>query len=280
MRVSILAMFLSVSGILLAENGRTQDLDKVIVSVQFKNSTLKNAFHKLEGLTKFSFTYKTSDVAPYANINYQASHISLAAILNELLLNTGLKYELVNSNIVIKEQSGQQFKLANNESPADLYDGVIKGTVADDKGIPIPGASVKIEGTNLGGIANANGEFVIAGVKAGDYTIRITAIGFEDQVRQVSVKDNEELNVGLQMKIKDNSLETVMVVAYGTCKERHLIRRCFGDQAKAISKMCLLPSFQNALVGRAAGVQVTTSSGEAGRYPQYSHQGCWLYECE
>src|SRR6188768_11708 len=89
MRVSILALFLSASGILLAENGRTQDLDKVIVSVQFKNSTLKNAFRKLEGLTKFSFTYKTSDVAPYANINYQASNISLAAILNELLLNTG-----------------------------------------------------------------------------------------------------------------------------------------------------------------------------------------------
>ena len=272
MRVSILALFLSVSGILLAENGRTQDLDKVIVSVQFKNSTLKNAFHKLEGLTKFSFTYKTSDIAPYANINYQASNISLAAILNELLLNTGLKYELVNSNIVIKEQSGQQIKLANNGSPADLYDGVIKGVVADDKGIPIPGASVKIEGTNLGGIANANGEFVIAGVKAGNYTIRITAIGFEDQVLQVSVKDNEELNVGLKMKIKDNSLETVMVVAYGTAKKGTYLGAASVIKQSDI-KDVPSTSFQNALVGRAAGVQVTSSSGEAGSTPSIRIRG-------
>ena len=48
MRVSILAILLSLSGLLMAGNGSGQDLDKIIVSVNFKNSSLKNALHKIE----------------------------------------------------------------------------------------------------------------------------------------------------------------------------------------------------------------------------------------
>src|SRR5689334_19206165 len=60
MRVSILALLLSVSGLLIARDGKGQDLDKIIVSVQFRNVTLKNALHRIEKLTNLPFAYKTS----------------------------------------------------------------------------------------------------------------------------------------------------------------------------------------------------------------------------
>ena len=103
MRVSVLALLLSVSGLLLAGNGNGQDLDKVILSVQFKDATLKTALHKIEKLTNLPFTYKTSDISPYDKISYEANNISVARLLNELLKSTDLGYEQVNSNIVIKK---------------------------------------------------------------------------------------------------------------------------------------------------------------------------------
>ena len=84
MRVSIMAILLSISGLMLAGDGIGQDLDKVMVSVQLKNATLKTALRKIETQTKLSFAYKTNDIAPFGNINYQAKDISLNRLLNDL----------------------------------------------------------------------------------------------------------------------------------------------------------------------------------------------------
>ena len=103
MRVTILAILLTVSGLLLARDGSGQDLDKVMVSVQFRNSTLKQALRNIEGQTKLSFSYKTNDIAPYSNINYEADRIAVSKLLFDLLQSTDLVFEQVNSNIVIKK---------------------------------------------------------------------------------------------------------------------------------------------------------------------------------
>ncbi|HTE33639.1 MAG TPA: hypothetical protein VK666_24830, partial [Chryseolinea sp.] len=103
MRVSLLTLLLSVSGLLMAGKGSGQDLTKVMVTVNFKNASLKSALNNIEGQTRLPFTYKTYDVARYDHINYHASEISVARLLDELLRNTDLQFEQVNSNIVIKK---------------------------------------------------------------------------------------------------------------------------------------------------------------------------------
>lgn len=274
MRVSILALLFSVSGLLLASNGNGQDLEKVILSVQFKDATLKTALHKIEKLTKLPFTYKTSDVSPYDNISYEANNISVARLLNDLLKSTDLGYEQVNSNIVIKKIKSN--KSDNTPSSVNAVfssiDGTLRGKIKNERGEPVSNASIQVVGLNVGTIANKNGEFVITGVKAGAYTLKITAVGFEDQLIQVSVKDNEIVDVDLQLKIKDNSLETVVVVAYGTAKKGNYTGAASMIRQSDI-KDVPSTSFQNALVGRAAGVQVTSSSGEAGATPSIRIRG-------
>ena len=120
MRVSIMAILLSISGLMLAGDGIGQDLDKVMVSVQLKNATLKTALRKIETQTKLSFAYKTNDIAPFGNINYQAKDISLNRLLNDLLQNTGLGFEQVNSNIVIKK-SKEAFRFGRAWSYIDQH---------------------------------------------------------------------------------------------------------------------------------------------------------------
>src|SRR5688572_6703493 len=167
MRVSILALFLSVSGLLVAGNGNGQDLDKVLVSVQFKNATLKNALRKIEAQTKLSFAYRTDDISPFGNINYQAKDISVARLLNDLLQATDLGFEQVNSSIVIKRVKRPYGGGGDNavSSVMEPFDGSLHGTITNEKGEPVPNASVQIVGTSKGTVANSKGEFVISDLK-------------------------------------------------------------------------------------------------------------------
>ncbi|HEY6504347.1 MAG TPA: SusC/RagA family TonB-linked outer membrane protein [Chitinophagaceae bacterium] len=264
MRISILALLLSASGLLIAGTGNSQDLDKVIVSVEFKNATLKTALHKIEKLTKLPFTYKTSDISPYGNINYQANGISLTKLLDDLLQSTELQYEQVNSNIIIKKiRKADATSTASIETIAGTapFDGVIRGKVTDSKGDPVPNASIQLAGTNKGTAANSNGEFVITEVKAGNYTLQITAIGFEDELKEVTVKDNEDAQVSFQLKEKNNNLSEVVVTALGiTRKQRSLgyaTQQVKGENLTLTKEQNVIGS----LSGKIAGVQVTGSSG-------------------
>lgn len=56
--------------------------------------------------------------------------------------------------------------------------GVLTGRVLDDEGKALIGATVRLQGTRIGGLSSApDGRFTISGIKAGDYTVEITALG-------------------------------------------------------------------------------------------------------
>ena len=263
MRVSIIALLLSVSGLLLAGDGRGQDLDKILVSVQLKNATLKNALRKIEAQTSLSFAYKTNDIAPYSDITYQAKNISLSRLLSDILGSTDLGYEQVNSSIVIKKAK----RTPTNQSGGEMtvsgkaFDGGLRGRINDEKGDPIPNASVQVVGTKKGTIANSQGEFVITGIPAGTYKLLVSAIGYEDDIREITIRDNDELDLSFQMKEKSGSMSEVVVTALGISRKE----RSLGYSTQEIKGQNLtLTREQNvlgSLAGKIAGVQVTGSSG-------------------
>src|SRR5882724_11780325 len=206
MRVSILAIFLTTSVLLMAGNTNSQDLNKMIVSIQLKNSTLKHALRKIESLTQLAFTYKTNDIVGYNSINYDGTDIPVAKLLDELLKNTDLNYEQVNANIIIKKiKNISAGEISENTAPvANTFDGGIKGKIADEKGLPLVNASILLLGTKRGTAADANGEFNLAGVKAGNYKLQISAVGFATLVRDITIKDNESTELNFQLK-EDNT---------------------------------------------------------------------------
>ncbi|HEU4608553.1 MAG TPA: hypothetical protein VFS31_10635, partial [Chitinophagaceae bacterium] len=87
MRISLLAIMLTMSGLLMANASDGQDLNKIYVSVDLRNVSLKSALRKIESLSKLPFTYKTNDVARYDKISYQATDVTVAQLLQDLLQN-------------------------------------------------------------------------------------------------------------------------------------------------------------------------------------------------
>jgi Fe(3+) dicitrate transport protein len=76
--------------------------------------------------------------------------------------------------------------------------GTITGTVLDPKGRPVENANVVVLNTSLGALSNAAGQFSINNIPYGDYSIKISALGFESQRQPVSINKSEvTLNAAL-----------------------------------------------------------------------------------
>lgn len=260
MRISILAILLTFSGLLMARSGTGQDLNKIIISLDLKNASLKAAIKKIESLTQLSFTYRTADIAEVDHINYQASNAPVTRILDELLQHTSLRYNQVNGSIIIKKiKTKETAELTFAEVMS--YDGGIRGRVTDETGAPISNASVFVLGADKGTAANTDGVFTLTGLKAGKYTLQISAVGFTTQLRDITVKDNETLDVSIALKGGTGKLEEVIVTALGiTRKERSVgysTQEIKGDNLTIAKEQNVIGS----LGGKIAGVQLTGSSG-------------------
>ena len=95
-----------------------------------------------------------------------------------------------------------------------LAQGTVKGTVIDEAGEPIIGASVVVQGTRTGGITDFNGNFSVQA--ASNATLVVSYVGYVTQ--NVSVNGRQNISVTL---VEDaTTLEDVVVIGYGTQKKK------------------------------------------------------------
>ena len=131
----------------------------------------------------------------------------------------------------------------------------VTGTVSADDG-PLPGASVVVKGTTTGVSTDFDGNFTI---EAGpDDTLQFSYIGYTPQEILVGVQN--QINVTL---VADNKLDEVVVIGYGTQRKSDLTGSVASVSAEDVAAIPV-SRVDQALQGRAAGVQVTQVSGAPG----------------
>src|SRR5688572_4384312 len=134
----------------------------------------------------------------------------------------------------------------------------ITGKVIDDKGAPIPGASVLVKGTNTGTSTAADGTFTIS-VPATAKALIFSSVGLGE--KEINLTASNEYPVTLSTKAGD--MTEVVVVAYGTRKRTDLTGSVATVKAADIENKPFT-SIDKALQGQVAGVQSTASSGQPG----------------
>jgi len=87
----------------------------------------------------------------------------------------------------------------------------ISGVVTDNKGIPIPGANVFLDGTYDGGTTDAEGAFTFATTETGEQLLKVTFLSFEPFELFMDVRTFKDMKVVLREDV--NSLETVVLSA-------------------------------------------------------------------
>jgi TonB-linked SusC/RagA family outer membrane protein len=220
------------------------------VTLKANNITLKEVLAKINSSTGYHFIYHLETINTVQRVSAQLANIPLNDALTQILKPRGLSYTIDDDDksIVISKIEARPLQAAIP----------IKGKVVDESNNPLPGVTIRIKGASIGAVTAANGTFTID-VPDKDAILVISAMGYE--VREISAASTQPLLITLKQSV--SKLDDVVIVGYGTQKKSDLTGSVAGIKEKEIEQAKSV-SFMEAMQGRLAGVQVTSSSGEPG----------------
>lgn len=135
----------------------------------------------------------------------------------------------------------------------------VSGTVtAKDDGQPIPGVSVLVKGTKSGTFTDENGKYSLPNVAA-NAILQFSSIGYST----IEIPLNGRAVVNAELNVDAMSLDETIIVAYGTAQKGTFTGAASVVRSNDIKDVPTI-SFENALNGKVAGLQVTQGSGQAG----------------
>lgn len=142
----------------------------------------------------------------------------------------------------------------------------ITGKVTDISGDPLIGVNIQVKGTTRGATTDFEGEYEI------DADLQDTLLFSYVGYKTLSVPIDGRTRVDVEMEQDVSQLDEVIVVAYGRATRGTYTGAAAVIDDKEI-KDIPVTSFQDALTGKAAGVSVTQSSGQAGSTPSIQIRG-------
>ncbi|MGZ3754374.1 MAG: SusC/RagA family TonB-linked outer membrane protein [Mucilaginibacter sp.] len=137
----------------------------------------------------------------------------------------------------------------------------ITGKVVDETNQPLPGAVVKIKGTQISAPTDVNGAYRLTGVTNGEVTLQANFIGYIVAEQTITVTGNATVNFRLLPESK--SLNEVVVIGYGSVLKKDLT----GSIATVTSKdfnTGVVTSPEQLIQGKVAGVSIISNSGAPG----------------
>ncbi|MFB6249450.1 MAG: SusC/RagA family TonB-linked outer membrane protein [Salinibacter sp.] len=152
--------------------------------------------------------------------------------------------------------------------------GTVEGqVVASQTGDPLPGVSVVVEGENIGAATDAQGNYVIESVPAGEVTLVASFVGYSTQRQTVQVEANQTVTVDFELASDRLGLDEVVVTGTGGQVEK----RKLGNTISTVNAEDLeenpISNVSELLQGREPGVQSIPGSGMTGQGSQIRIRG-------
>src|SRR5690606_10877722 len=138
----------------------------------------EQAIEKIKASTGYDFFYVKNHIKSAHPVSMSLKDASITTVLNQLLKNQPLTYEINEGVIVLKQktavQSVSQANLMNERMQT-----TVAGSVQDESGTPLAGATIQVKGTSQGTSSGDGGRFQLA-VTEGDVLV-VTLLGYESQ---------------------------------------------------------------------------------------------------
>ena len=139
-----------------------------------------------------------------------------------------------------------------------MAQGTVKGTVIDEAGEAVIGASVQVQGAKTGAVTDFNGNFSVQA--ASNATLIISYVGYVTET--VSVHGRSNINVTLKEDI--TTLNDVVVIGYGVQKKKLVTGATVQVKGDDIAKLNTTNALE-AMQSSTPGVQITSSSTQPGK---------------
>lgn len=227
-----------------------------VFTFELHDVALQVVFNHIEKNSDYVFLYSTNkSILKKVNINIHEK--SLKQILDELLTNTGLTYEIDGKQVIvnsIQESTNLQEKDRQQNEKKKVIRGIITNAQTSE---PVIGATIIVKGTTNGTTSNIDGEFTLE-CSEGD-SLAISFIGYEEERRVV-----DKANIyTIALKEATEMLSEVVVTAFGVGQKKESLVGAI-QQIKPQELKVPSSSLSTAFAGRMAGIIAVQRSGEPG----------------
>jgi TonB-linked SusC/RagA family outer membrane protein len=216
------------------------------VTINLKLADFKKVLSAIERQSSYHFVYSERKIPALKKVDVNVDNEDVITLLNKILANSGFTYtELANHLVVI--------------APVDEIVNIVKvnGSVINEKGETLPGATVRVKGSTAGTPTDKNGLFSF---EAPDQsTLQISYVGYQTQ--EIKVTGTSPITIQLSLS---NILNEVVVTALGITKdERKLgysVTTVSGDQLDKAKETNIAYSLE----GLVAGLSINGVNGGPG----------------
>ena len=220
--------------------------EDIRLDLELKNVTLDSALDSIKAQSPFTFIVGQVDLARKVSISMKNE--TIGNVCAKLFTPLGIDYKI----------NGHYIYLSNRPK---VEPRTVSGTVIDHNGLPIPGASVFVQGTTTGTTTDIDGRFtlLVPGNLLGG-SLEFNSLGYEI-VRRV-IGSNKNFTVTLNEEAV--SLEGTVVTALGIRRDQKALSYNVQEVNAELLTSVKDANFINSLAGKVAGVAINTSSSGVG----------------
>ena len=229
------------------------------ITLKLRGVTVERALRELMARGGISLAYSGAVVPLDRKVSVSVKDEPIVEALRQVLAGAGVELWI---------SSEGRMALVPEAQPAAgeaRQTGTITGHVTSAaSGEALQSVTVRVANSAQGAMTDANGRYTIVGVPAGEQIVYAQRIGFGRDTARVTVPDGGTVTADFALKVVATTLAEVTVnVGYGTQQRRELTGSVASVTADQITDRPV-QSVDQALLGKAAGVQVTTASGAPG----------------
>jgi TonB-dependent starch-binding outer membrane protein SusC len=250
-----------------AHNAHAQDILDQRITLNVQSDKIKTVLKDIESQAHFKFIFSSNAIQADNKISVFATNETVKSVLDKILPPLSIAYKVSDKRILLFKTEVQLTKTSaievqekeKQELTVEPVLFIVSGTVTDEQGAPLVGASVVLKGTTKGAVTDVNGNYQLElGDAEKNGILLISFVGYEAQ--EIDIAGQKLVNVRL---ISGKALNEVVVVGYGQVRKRDLTGSVVSIGTKELSEQPV-HSLNQALQGRVSGVQITNSSNAPG----------------
>ena len=209
---------------------------KRVFDIQFDNIPLDSVLTLVTQKTGYFFAYNSEILPVGSKYSMKESGIDIDRFLNKLLMGIDVEHQIMNDQIILRARLSQP--IGTTERKTFSINGQVRDVDTDE---PISGVNVFLSGTNLGGVTDMHGFYMIDRIPVGSYEVIFSHLTYDMVFDEAELLSQGVLTINARMRVGARLLDTLEVVS----------KRLIGQEERAR----FIRIFENEFLGRSSNAQ-------------------------
>lgn len=229
------------------------------ITLHIKNGSLEKAFTQIGKQSGYHFFFNQRLLKDAKKVSLSLKDVTLQEALDACFSDQPFNYVILNQTVVVRKKDEPLPAAKTTAAPLVIS---VKGKVANEKGEPLPGASVKLKNSTKGATTDANGEFSFTVPDGTEIVLEVSMLGY----KTITVTPQTPGNIVIALQEEATNLENFVVIGYGTARRQDFTGSVSSVKMEG-SPLASMPNMNalEALKGNVSGLTVGASNTAGGQ---------------